>query len=83
MFSEVRSFEASTHLHAGIISDIKRKTLPAIPEIMEPENAQALHHFLTHHARVASALRRQRLELILKVVINFQICQRAKNRSYY
>jgi len=27
LFSGVRSFEAFTHLHAGIISDIKRKTL--------------------------------------------------------
>jgi hypothetical protein len=33
-FSEVRSFEAFTHLHAGIISDLKCKTLPAIAEIM-------------------------------------------------
>ena len=39
-FSEVRSFEAFTHLHAGIISDIKSKTLPAIAEIMGLENAQ-------------------------------------------
>jgi len=46
-FSEVRSFEAFTHLHAGIISDIKRKTLPAIADIMGLENAQGLHHFLT------------------------------------
>jgi SRSO17 transposase len=39
-FSEVRSFEAFTHLHAGIISDLKCKTLPAIAEIMGLENAQ-------------------------------------------
>jgi len=74
LFSEVRSFEAFTHLHAGLLSDIKRKTLPAIAEIMGLENAQWLYHFLTHHAREASALRRQRLELILKVVINFKTC---------
>ena len=47
LFSEVRSLEAFTHLHAGIISDIKRKTLPAIAKIMGLENAQGLHHFLT------------------------------------
>ena len=68
LFSEVRSFEAFTHLHAGIVSDIKRKTLPAITEIMGLENAQGLHHFLTQSPWEAQALRRQRLELILKIV---------------
>jgi SRSO17 transposase len=68
LFSEVRSFEAFTHLHAGIISDIKRKTLPAIAEIMGLENAQGLHHFLTQSPWEASAYIRQRLELILKLV---------------
>jgi SRSO17 transposase len=68
LFSEVRSCEAFTHLHAGIISDIKRKTLPAMAEIMGLENAQELHHFLTQSPWEASALRRQRLELILKLV---------------
>jgi hypothetical protein len=30
LFPEVRSFEAFKYLHVGMISDIKRKTLPAI-----------------------------------------------------
>ena len=30
LFPEVRSFEAFKYLHAGLIADIKRKTLPAI-----------------------------------------------------
>jgi SRSO17 transposase len=30
LFPEVRSFEAFKHLHIGMISDIKRKSLPAI-----------------------------------------------------
>jgi len=64
LFSELRSFEAFTHIHAGIIYDIKRKTLPAIAEIMSLENAQGLHHFLTQLPWEAPALRRQRLELI-------------------
>ena len=68
LFSEVRSFEAFTHLHADIISDIKRKTLPAITEIMGLENARGLHHFLTQSAWEAQAYIRQRLELILKIV---------------
>jgi SRSO17 transposase len=64
LFSELRSFEAFTHLHVGIIYDIKRKTLPAIADIMGLENAQGLHHFLTQSPWEAPALRRQRLELI-------------------
>ena len=72
LFSEVRSFEAFTHLHAGIISDIKRKTLLAA-EIMGLENAQGLHHFLTQSPWEAQALRSQRLELILRIVKNRKI----------
>jgi SRSO17 transposase len=68
LFSEVRNFEAFTHLHSGIISDIKCKTLPAIAEIMGLENAQGLHHFLTQLPWEAQAYIRQRLELILKIV---------------
>lgn len=30
LFIEVRSFEAFKHLHAGMISEVKRKSLPAI-----------------------------------------------------
>jgi SRSO17 transposase len=68
LFSELRSFEAVTHLHAGIISDIKRKTLPAIAEIMGLENSHGLHHFLALSPWEDQAYIRQRLELILKIV---------------
>jgi len=68
LFPEVRSFEAFTHLHAGMISDIKRKALPAIAEIMGLENAQGLHQFLTQLPWETQALRRQKLELILKII---------------
>ena len=30
LFPQVRSFEAFKYLHLGVISDIKRKSLPAI-----------------------------------------------------
>lgn len=45
LFSEVRSFKAFTHIHASVIFDIKRKTLPAIAEIKGLENAHGLNHF--------------------------------------
>jgi len=34
LFPEVRSFEAFKYLHIGMISDIKRKTLPAISRVV-------------------------------------------------
>ncbi len=66
LFSEVRSFEAFTHLHAGIISDIKRKTLPVIAEIMGLENAQGLHHFLTQSRQGGSSLYKAKARINFK-----------------
>lgn len=34
LFPEVRSFEAFRYLHVGMISDIKRKSLPAIAKVV-------------------------------------------------
>jgi hypothetical protein len=47
LFSDVRSFEAFKYLHIGCISDIKRKTLPAIAKIVGLDNHQGLHHLNT------------------------------------
>jgi SRSO17 transposase len=47
LFSDVRSFEAFKYLHVGCVSDIKRKTLPAIAKIVGLDNHQGLHHLLT------------------------------------
>lgn len=68
IFPEVRSFEAFKFLHLGMISDIKRKSLPAIAKAVGLDNQQNLHHFLTESPWSAQQLRQQRLELILKVV---------------
>jgi len=46
-FGEVRSFEAFKQLHLGLISEAKRKSLPAIATVAGLDNAQSLHHFLT------------------------------------
>jgi len=40
-------FEAFKYLHIGMISDIKRKTLPAISRVVGLSNEQGLLHFLT------------------------------------
>ena len=47
LFPEVRSFEAFKYLHAGMISELPRKSLPAIAKVVGLENEQSLHHFLT------------------------------------
>ena len=47
LFSDVRSFEAFTPLHVGMLSPIERKTLPAIAEVVGLANEQSLNHFLT------------------------------------
>lgn len=61
LFSDVRSFEAFKHLHIGMISELKRKTLPAIASIVGLPNSQSLHHFLSKSPWSSKQLRRQRL----------------------
>ncbi|MDZ4878004.1 MAG: IS701 family transposase ISNpu5 [Chroococcidiopsis cubana SAG 39.79] len=68
LFSDIRSFEAFKYLHLGCISDLKRKTLPAIARIVGLDNQQGLHHFLTSSPWSVSKLRQLRLELILQVL---------------
>lgn len=46
LFPEVRSFEAFKYLHIGMISDLKRKTLPAIAKAVGLDNEQGLHNLL-------------------------------------
>lgn len=47
LFPEVRSDEAFKFLHLGMVSEIKRKSLPAIAKAVGLDNQQNLHHFLT------------------------------------
>ena len=42
LFVEVRSFEVFKHLHLGMISAAKRKSLPAIAKVTGLPNAQSL-----------------------------------------
>jgi SRSO17 transposase len=67
-FPEVRSFEQFTALHLGLITDIPRKTLPAIARAVGVADAQALHHFLTQSPWEVATLRQQRLALIRAVL---------------
>jgi SRSO17 transposase len=68
LFTEVRAYEAFKYLHVGLISDIKRKSLPAIAKIVGLENEQGLLHFLSESPWRAEELEKRRLEIILKVL---------------
>ena len=68
LFSDVRAFESFKHLHVGMLSDVKRKSLPAIAKIVGLDNEQSLHHFLTDSPWTAKALEQRRLELILQTL---------------
>jgi SRSO17 transposase len=68
LFPEVRSFEAFKLLHLGMISEIKRKSLPAIAKVVGLDNQQNLHHFLSESPWTVQQLRQKRLEIILKVL---------------
>jgi SRSO17 transposase len=68
VFPEVRSFEQFTALHLGLLTDIGRKTLPAIARAVGVEDAQSFHHFLTNSPWEAATFRMKRLALIKSVL---------------
>jgi SRSO17 transposase len=91
LFPEVRSFESFKFLHLGMISELKRKSLPAIAKVVGLENSQGLHHFLTESPWSAQQLRQQRLALTLKVIDGRKIillidetgdCKKGKTTDY-
>ena len=48
IFPEVRSYECFKYLHQGIISAIKRKSLPEIAKVVGISSHQSLHHFIAN-----------------------------------
>jgi SRSO17 transposase len=68
LFVEVRAYECFKYLHVGLISNLKRKSLPEIAKIVGLENEQGLHHFITKSPWSAQELEERRLEIILKVL---------------
>lgn len=68
LFRNVRSFEAFTSLHLGLIAPLPRKSLPAIAKAVGLPNDQVLHHFLTHSPWQVEAVRYQRLSLIVEQI---------------
>lgn len=68
IFPEVRSFESFKYLHVGMISEIKRKSLPEIGKVVGLENEQPLHHFLTDSPWDIKGLENRRLSLTLSML---------------
>ena len=67
LFPDVQIFEAFKYLHVGMISDLKRKTLPALAKAVGLDNEQGLHNLLTESPWSVSRLRQHRLNLILEL----------------
>ena len=63
LFYDVRSYECFKYLHQGIISPIKRKSLPEIAKIVGVSSSQSLHHFLANSPWSVDELRTRRLNL--------------------
>ena len=61
LFTDVRNFESFKHLHVGMISELPRKTLPAIARTVGLKDGQSLHHFLRDAVWETSKLRKLRL----------------------
>lgn len=68
LFPEVRTFENFKYLHVGMISDIKRKSLPAIARAVGLHDSQPLQNFLTESPWSSHELREQRLALTLEML---------------
>lgn len=64
LFPDVRSFEHFKRLHMGMLSEIKRKTLPAIAKATGESDAQALHHFVAQAPWSVEKLREKRLTML-------------------
>lgn len=62
--NDVRSFEHFKFLQMGILSDIKRKSLPSIAEAVGVTNGQALHHFIANSFWNTASLRNRREEIL-------------------
>lgn len=68
IFPEVRAYESFKYIMVGMLSDIKRKSLPAIAESVGLENEQGLLHFITDSPWQSKELEKRRLNIMLKVL---------------
>lgn len=68
LFPEIRTFENFKYLHVGMISDIKRKSLPEIALAVGLHDSHTWQNFLTDSPWSFTKLREQRLALTLSML---------------
>ncbi|MDM9585713.1 IS701 family transposase [Nostoc sp. GT001] len=68
LFKEVRNYECFKYLHLGIISPIKRKSLPEIAKVVSINSAQSLHHFIANSNWSINELKIRRLNQIKRAL---------------
>ncbi len=68
LFKEVRNYECFKYLHLGIISPVKRKSLPEIARVVGINSAQSLHHFIAKSPWSVNDIKDRRLSQVLKVL---------------
>jgi SRSO17 transposase len=68
LFKEVRNYECFKYLHLGIISMLKRKSLPEIAKVVSINSAQSLHHFLANSNWSVDKLKQRRLSRLKKAL---------------
>jgi SRSO17 transposase len=68
LFKEVRNYECFKYLHLGIMSSIKRKSLPEIAKVVSINSAQSLHHFLANSQWSVDKLKQRRLNKLKKAL---------------
>lgn len=61
-------YEAFKYLHVGLISDIKRKSLPAIAKIVGLENEQGLLHSFNRITLESGGVREEKIRNNFKCV---------------
>jgi SRSO17 transposase len=67
LFPDVRSYESFKLLHLGIISNIKRKSLPELEKVVGI-SSQSLHHFLSESPWSLSEIEERRLTKLLTIL---------------
>jgi SRSO17 transposase len=76
VFPDVRSFEHFKQIQIGMLSEIKRKTLPAIAKATGESDPQALHHFVAYAPWKVEDLRARRLTKLKQALAGrvFTLC---------
>lgn len=76
LFPDVCSFEHFKRIQIGMLSEIKRKTLPAIGRVAGGSDPQALHHLVAYAPWQVENLRERRLMLLKQALAgrSFPLC---------